>query len=349
MNDRDDQPRDDQPSWPTDSDPDGAHPRQSAAPAGGGSGDEPDEPSAPTHPATSPAPPPASPPTRQVPGGGGPTRHVPPAAGAQPPSPPGGLPGPAGGVPSPPGGVPGGPIRPVGPPGGGATRAMGLPGRPPGPQSPPGTRRGPSAPGRPGPGRPPGPADGATEHNPPVRAAAELRPEPDLLTHRDDDYLMASQQQPDDHDAAPAEYGDDDMTHSRRRNAWRWVRRSLYILIFLGVTTPILAFYLIYQNVTVPDPQTVAFGQAQPVTIYYANGQVMQRITTGSRIFVKPNNIPINVRHAVEAAEDEARQLKHRRAWRWVRRVMYVLIFLGVTGPIAAFYIMYQNVTVPDP
>jgi membrane peptidoglycan carboxypeptidase len=296
VNDRDDQPRDDQPSWPTDSDPDAGHPRQQNEPPAA------DEPSAPTHPATPPAPPPAATapatppaaPTARHARAGGPTRQVPPAGQVPP-----------GGPPSPPGGVPGGPIRPVGPPGG-ATRALGLPGRPPGPQGPPGARRGPAAPGRPGPGRPPGPADRATEHIPPVRPPADVRPEPDLLTHRDDDYLMESQQQHDDYDAARAEFGDDDMTASSRgRKAWRWVRRSLYILIFLGVTTPILAFYLIYQNVTVPDPQTVAFGQAQPVTIYYANGQVMQRITTGSRIFVKPNNIPINVRHAVEAAEDE--------------------------------------------
>lgn len=324
MNDRDDQPRDAQPSWPTESDPDSS----SAAPAGGASGDAEAEPAAPTHPATPPAPPPARPAASGGPSGG-PTRNIPPVAGAKPPtgppSPPGGMPT---GPPSPPGGVPGAPIRPVGQPGGGPTRAMGIPGRPPV------TRRGPAAPGRPGPGRPPGPADRATDHLPPVRPAADLRPEPDLLTHRDDDYLMESQhQQHDDYDAAPAEYGDDDMTHSsRRRRTWHWVRRSLYILIFLGVTTPFLAFYLIYQNVTVPDPQTVAFGQAQPVTIYYANGTVMQRITTGARIFVKPNDIPINVRHAVEAAEDETFETNNGFDVKAIARTVYNQLTGGTGG-----------------
>ncbi|HEY1570640.1 MAG TPA: transglycosylase domain-containing protein [Pseudonocardiaceae bacterium] len=208
-----------------------------------------------------------------------------------------------------------------------------MPGRPPGPQGPPGARRGPAAPGRPGPGRPPGPADRATDHLPPVRPAPDLRPEPDLLTHRDDDYLMESQQPPDDHDAAPVEYGDDNMTHgSSRRKAWRWVRRTLYILIFLGVTTPIVAFFLIYQDVTVPDPQTVAFGQAQPVTIYYANGAVMEKITNGSRIFVKPNAIPINVKHAVEAAEDETFETNNGFDVKAIARTVYNQLSGGTGG-----------------
>jgi membrane peptidoglycan carboxypeptidase len=133
--------------------------------------------------------------------------------------------------------------------------------------------------------------------------SADYRREPDLLTHRDDDYLQ---------DAEAAEYYDepDDLTDAdlkllKRRRAWRWVRRVMYVLIFLGVTGPIAAFYVIYQNVTVPDPQTVALGQAQPVTIYYADGSVMEKITSGSRIFIKSDEIPVNVRHAVEAAEDE--------------------------------------------
>jgi membrane peptidoglycan carboxypeptidase len=41
------------------------------------------------------------------------------------------------------------------------------------------------------------------------------------------------------------------------------------------------------------------------VTIYYADGSVMDKLTTGARTFVKSNAIPVNVRHAVEAAEDE--------------------------------------------
>jgi membrane peptidoglycan carboxypeptidase len=138
-----------------------------------------------------------------------------------------------------------------------------------------------------------------------VRKPADpFQPEPDLLTHRDDDYLMEQEFEAYD-DGQDDGLTPDEFKRGKRRKIWRWVRRAVYVFIFLGVTAPIAAFYIIYQNVTVPDPQTVAFGQAQPVTIYYADGSVMTKLTTGARIFVKANAIPINVRHAVEAAEDE--------------------------------------------
>ncbi|HEY0807865.1 MAG TPA: transglycosylase domain-containing protein, partial [Pseudonocardiaceae bacterium] len=206
---------------------------------------------------------------------------------------------------TPPGGVPSAPrVGPGTPPGRPVARGgprQGGPGRPPGFTQRPG---GPVRPGGPGvnQGLPP---ERATDHMPPVPdpAKANYRREPDLLTHRDDDYLQ---------DSAANDYGDErggltpeELKLRKRRKAWRWVRRVMYVLIFLGVTGPIAAFYVIYQNVTVPDPQTVAFGQAQPVTIFYADGSVMTKLTTNARIFIKPDAIPINVRHAVEAAEDE--------------------------------------------
>ncbi|HEX5404034.1 MAG TPA: transglycosylase domain-containing protein [Pseudonocardiaceae bacterium] len=286
MNDRrDDQHRDEQrdgqPSWPTGSDPDSG----GAAPGG-------DRPAGQR-------PTPAGPASEQPRAGGapgGPAVPSGPGVPNGPISPARGTPQPPRGQHQPPGGPP--PIRPGGQP----TRAVGMP--PPGgrPGMPPRGPNGPGGPqGRPGPGRP---GERPTDHIPPVKRPDEYRREPDLLTHRDDDYLM-DQQPVDDYDPAPSGYYEGDGKRGKRRKTWRWVRRTLYVLIFLGVTTPIAAFYLIYQNVTVPDPQTVAFGQAQPVTIYYADGTVMDKITTNSRIFIKPNTIPQNVRHAVEAAEDE--------------------------------------------
>lgn len=170
---------------------------------------------------------------------------------------------------------------------------------------------------------------------PPVRRPEEsYRPEPDLLTHRDDDYLMDQQQGFDDHAGAydAADPYPDDMSGGGRRKVWRWIRRSIYVLIFLGVTTPIVAFYIIYQNVTVPDPQTVAFGQAQPVTIYYADGSVMDKLTTGARTFVKSDAIPINVRHAVEAAEDETFETNNGFDAQAIFRSVYYDLTGGSTG-----------------
>lgn len=149
------------------------------------------------------------------------------------------------------------------------------------------------------------PPERPTDHMPPVRKPEpSYQREPDLLTHRDDDYLMDQEVEAydDGRDEAvtPGEY-----KRGRRRMIWRWVRRAAYVFIFLSVTVPIAAFYIIYQNVTVPDPKTVAFGEAQPVTIYYADGSVMDKITTNARTFITADQIPDNVRHAVEAAEDE--------------------------------------------
>jgi membrane peptidoglycan carboxypeptidase len=191
---------------------------------------------------------------------------------------------------------------------------MGMPGpggaRPPlrpGGPVPPGGR--PGAPNsRQGTGRPM-PGELPTDHLPPVAKPSEgYRREPNLLTHRDDDYLQDAElaQYAEEPGGYSAGYStDDDRKFGKRRKIWRWVRRSLYILVFLGITVPVAVFYVIYQNVTVPDPQTVAVGQAQPVTIYYADGSVMDKISTGARTFIKSDQIPKNVREAVEAAEDE--------------------------------------------
>jgi membrane peptidoglycan carboxypeptidase len=224
------------------------------------------------------------------------------------------MPGPGG-----PGG-PGAPLRPAGPPAG--QRGPGGPG-PGGPQ------------GRPGPGRPPHPAERPTDHLPPVRKPADpYKREPDLLTHRDDDYLMADEAggYDDGYDSDPVDHTGTGRRPVKRRSAWRWVRRAVYVLIFLGVTTPIAAFYIIYQNVTVPDPQTVAFGQKQPMTIYYADGTVMDKITTGSRIFIKPTTIPVNVRRAVEAAEDSTFETNDGFDVKAIARTVYNQLTGGTGG-----------------
>lgn len=144
----------------------------------------------------------------------------------------------------------------------------------------------------------------ATEHLPPVAKPSEqYQREPDLLTHRDDDYL--SESVGDGYPGQPSGALGTDRKKPRRKKIWRWVRRGMYAVIFLLIAGPITAFYVIYQNVAVPDPQTVAFGQAQPVTLYYADGSVMDKLTTGARTYIKPDQIPVNIRHAVEAAEDE--------------------------------------------
>jgi membrane peptidoglycan carboxypeptidase len=184
-----------------------------------------------------------------------------------------------------------------------------------------------------GPGTPnQGPADRATDHLPPVPdPSAKYRPEPNLLTHRDDDYLQDAEAR-DHYRDAPAGLTEDEARQLKHRRAWRWVRRVLYVLIFLGVTGPIAAFYLIYQNVTVPDPKTVAFGQAQPITYYYADGTVMDKISTNARIFINANTIPVNVRRAVEAAEDETFETNNGFDIKAIARTAYNQLTGGTGG-----------------
>ncbi|WP_192909640.1 transglycosylase domain-containing protein [Gandjariella thermophila] len=128
------------------------------------------------------------------------------------------------------------------------------------------------------------------------------RPEPALLTHAD---------------AVSHEYGvglggdgdggylEDDQ-RLRRKKIWRRVRRTCYALGAVGVLGPIIGFVVAYQFVSVPDPQEVAAKQQQVVTLYYADGSEMGKVTpkTGNRVLVKYEQIPDQVRHAVEAAED---------------------------------------------
>jgi membrane peptidoglycan carboxypeptidase len=211
----------------------------------------------------------------------------------------------------PPPGAPGGPNyqgpgAPGGPPRGGRPPAGGGPpgpGRPPGMGGPP--------PGAPGGPPPPGyhAADPPTEQVDPVTETIDPRhqPEPALLTH-DDAFAP-------DHGGAGLtdRLGDggldpDDEQLLRRRMIWRRVRRACYVLAAAGILGPLIGFLVAYQFVSVPDPQEVAAKQQQVVTLYYANGQEMGKINPegGARTLVKYQQIPDQVRHAVEAAEDES-------------------------------------------
>ncbi|HEY3608366.1 MAG TPA: transglycosylase domain-containing protein [Pseudonocardiaceae bacterium] len=247
--------------------------------------------------------------------------------------------GPQGGTPGGTPATPNGPQRgtparpaagPVGGPGVPGGPRQGGPGRPTGPGGPRGQMR-PGGLGRPGAFNQGPPADRATDHLPPVPDPnAKYRPEPSLLTHRDDDYLQDAEAG--DHRDLPPGLTAAEAKQLKHRRAWRWVRRVMYVLIFLGVTTPIAAFYLIYQNVTVPDPKTVAFGQAQPITYYYADGSVMDKISTNARIFITANDIPPNVRRAVEAAEDETFETNNGFDMKAIARTAYNQLTGGTGG-----------------
>ena len=105
---------------------------------------------------------------------------------------------------------------------------------------------------------------------------------------------------------------DEDRRTIRKQAIFRRSRRTLYVLIGLGIVAPIVGFFIMYQIVSVPDPQAVAATLNQPITIYYADNSVMDTIGTGENghQLIQTSDLP-NLQpavHAVEAAEDSSFQ-----------------------------------------
>lgn len=131
-------------------------------------------------------------------------------------------------------------------------------------------------------------------------------PEPQLLTHREPDYDEDSYDDPD------LGYDDEDVPLSdtdrmrRRKKLWKRVRRSAYVLTALMIIGPIVAFFVSYQMVEVPNAKQVAASQEQVVTLKYADNSLLSSIVPedGTRTFVRADQIPDVVKHAVFAAED---------------------------------------------
>jgi membrane peptidoglycan carboxypeptidase len=162
-----------------------------------------------------------------------------------------------------------------------------------------------------GPGRPgaPGPdVDGPTELLTPVGRGSG--PEPELLTHREPDYDEDLNDDPDLDEDYYDEDEDGPLTEEgrkkRRKKIWRRVRRTAYVLTVLMIIVPIVAFFVAYQVVDVPDAAAVAERQGQVVTLQYSdNSQLSTIVPDGqNRTMVEHDQIPDVVLHAVFAAED---------------------------------------------
>jgi membrane peptidoglycan carboxypeptidase len=140
----------------------------------------------------------------------------------------------------------------------------------------------------------------ATELLPPVSRAA--RREPDLLTHRGQDYDEEMGQP----GVPPHRLSNDQQRGRRRKRVWRRVRRIAYTVIALMIIVPVLAFLIAYQIVDVPTPESIAAGQKQAVTLQYADGSELSKIAPegSNRTMVKYEDIPRQVLNAVYSAED---------------------------------------------
>ncbi|GAA5171520.1 transglycosylase domain-containing protein [Amycolatopsis dongchuanensis] len=96
------------------------------------------------------------------------------------------------------------------------------------------------------------------------------------------------------------------MASYGERPGWRRARRTLYVVLGLGMFIPVAAFVVAYFMVDVPDPNALAASLNQPVTLYYADGSTLYtKSTEGAHAVVSWDQIPQTMKNAQMAAEDE--------------------------------------------
>jgi membrane peptidoglycan carboxypeptidase len=85
---------------------------------------------------------------------------------------------------------------------------------------------------------------------------------------------------------------------------WKWVRRGSYVALALCILLPIVTFAMAYMIVDIPKPGDIRTNQVS--TILASDGSELARIVPpeGNRVDVDINQIPVQVRNAVMAAED---------------------------------------------
>ncbi|ONI72858.1 hypothetical protein ALI144C_43485 [Actinosynnema sp. ALI-1.44] len=130
-----------------------------------------------------------------------------------------------------------------------------------------------------------------------------VAPEPELLTHREfDDY--------DEYDDPDSQYdepvvSDEEARRLRKKKIWRRVRRTSYVFLALMMIGPIIAFFIAYQLVDVPDPVKLAEQLDKTVSVKWADGSDFTTVAPeGRRTLVKYEDIPKDVLHGFYASED---------------------------------------------
>ncbi|WP_431234373.1 transglycosylase domain-containing protein [Mycolicibacterium psychrotolerans] len=85
---------------------------------------------------------------------------------------------------------------------------------------------------------------------------------------------------------------------------WKWVRRSLYLAAVVLIVLPLITFGMAYLIVKVPQPGDLRTNQVS--TILASDGSELAKIVPpeGNRVDVNIDQVPVQVRNAVMAAED---------------------------------------------
>ncbi|MEY3859504.1 MAG: hypothetical protein RL568_934, partial [Actinomycetota bacterium] len=85
--------------------------------------------------------------------------------------------------------------------------------------------------------------------------------------------------------------------------ARKLLTRAAIFLGGIGFVAGSVLFALAYFTVDIPDPN--AYVNSQSTIIQYSNGEEIGRVGTQNRQIVPLSKIPLNLRHAVLAAEDQ--------------------------------------------
>ncbi|GAB2827028.1 transglycosylase domain-containing protein [Lentzea nigeriaca] len=154
---------------------------------------------------------------------------------------------------------------------------------------------------------PPRPGEERTTQLPPVNRPPQR--EPDLLTHREpeDEFLLAGAVDEEDeyYDDEP-ELTEEEERRLRKKKIWKRVRIAAFVALGLMILGPVIAVAVAYPLVDWPKPEDVAATQNKTITLQYADGSEMTKITAAgeNRSMLTYEEIPDNVKHAVLAAED---------------------------------------------
>ena len=92
----------------------------------------------------------------------------------------------------------------------------------------------------------------------------------------------------------------------KKKSPWRYVRRTLFVLVVLALVIPAAGFAFAYSRAVVPQPSDMRTNQV--ATIFASDGTtVVAKVVPpdGNRTEVPLDAVPVHVRDAVFAAEDQ--------------------------------------------
>ena len=153
------------------------------------------------------------------------------------------------------------------------------------------------------------PGEERTTQLPPVNRPTTQR-EPDLLTHRepDDEFLISGGVDDEDeyYDDDEPELTEEEERRLRKKKIWKRVRIGAFVALGLMILGPVIAVAVAYPLLDWPKPEDIALKQNKTITLQYADGSEMTKLTSPgeNRTMLTYEEIPETVKHAVLAAED---------------------------------------------